>query len=219
MKMAIIRTVKSAFLIFLLTPFFVAYSQSTQKLNSTAPFKMISFTVTLDNNNIILKWTKVSEVVIPSFYIERSEDGKIYKNAGLVFSDEKNINSNFQFKDEKVTSNTKMVFYRLRYTDEVGKIYYSDIRMIRLETEQETLTLTCFPNPVQDELRLTFPKDWQGKKIQLQVLSGNGMTIKNLQINNAGQTESISTLNLTKGLYFLKVMTNNKISQTTIIKS
>ena len=91
--------------------------------------------------------------------------------------------------------------------------------MIRLETEQETLTLTCFPNPVQDELRLTFPKDWQGKKIQLQVLSGNGMTIKNLQINNAGQTESISTLNLAKGIYFLKVMTNNRISQTTIIKS
>ena len=219
MNPAIIRSLKSAFLIFLLSPFFMAFSQSTQKLNSTAPFKMISFTVTVDNNNVILKWTKVPEVVIPSFYIERSEDGKKYKNAGLVFSDEKNTNSNFQFKDEKVSSNTKMVFYRLRYTDEVGRIYYSDIRMIRLETDQETMTLTCFPNPVQDELRLTFPKDWQGKKIQVEVLSGNGMIIKNLQLNNAGQTESISTLNLTKGIYFLKLISENKISQTTIIKS
>ena len=219
MKLTLIRTLRSALVVFLLAQCITVCSQSTQKLNGTAPFKMISFTVALDNNNVILKWTKVQEVVIPSFYIERSEDGKKYKNAGLVFSDEKNINSNFQFKDEKVTSTTKMVFYRLRYTDEVGRIYYSDIRMIRLETEQETLALSCFPNPVQDELRLTFPKEWQGKKIQLEVLSGNGILIKKVQINNAGQTEAISTHNLTKGIYFLKVISENKISQTTIIKS
>jgi hypothetical protein len=219
MKLAIIRTFKSVLLLFLLAQCIVVFSQSTLKSNTTAPFKMISFTVELDYNNIILKWTKVPEVVIPSFYIERSEDGKKYKNAGLVFADEKNTKSNFQFKDEKVKSETKMVFYRLRYTDEVGRIYYSDIRMIRLETEQGTLTLTCFPNPVQDELRLTFPKDWLGKKIQLQLISGNGIIIENLQINNAAQTESISTLNLSKGIYFLRAISANKINQTTLIKS
>lgn len=197
-----------------------SYSQSTQKFNNTAPFKMVSFTVVLDNNNnVILKWTKVPEVVIPSFFIERSEDGKKYKNAGLVFSDDKNINSSFQFKDEKVTSETKMVFYRLRYTDEVGRIFYSDIRMIRLETEKEALQFTSYPNPVQNDLRLTFPKDWQGETIQVELISANGLVLKNLQIQNAGQTESISTMNMAKGLYYIKVIAKNKLSQTSIIKS
>ena len=158
MNLALYNALKSTLLFLLITPCIFAYSQSTQKLNSTAPFKMISFTVELDNNNVVLKWTKVAEVVIPSFYIERSEDGKKYKNAGSVYSDAKNTKSNYQFKDEKVKSETKMVFYRLRYTDEVGNIFYSDIRMLRLETETDALKLTSFPNPVQNELRLTFPK-------------------------------------------------------------
>ena len=219
MNLALIRILKSALLIFLVIPCLIVYSQSPQKLNSAAPFKMISFTVELENNYVVLKWAKVPEVVIPSFYIERSEDGKKYKNAGLVYSDAKNTKSNFQFKDEKVKSETKMVFYRLRYTDEVGNTFYSDIRMIRLNTDQEPLRLTSFPNPVQNELRLAFPKDWQGKNIQIQILSGSGAIIKNVQVSNADEIESISTLNMVKGLYFVRVISENKLSQTTIIKS
>lgn len=219
MNLAFIRSIRSVLLLFIISLSIVGRCQSVQKSNSTAPFKMISFTVSLEDNNVILKWTKVQEVVIPTFYIERSEDGKKYKNAGLVFSDEKNINSNFQFKDQKVSSETKMVFYRLRYTDEIGRVFYSDVRMIRLNTEQEALKLTTYPNPVKEELRLTFPKDYQGKNIHLMVLSGNGMILKNFQISNAGQTESISISNLAKGIYFIKVITENNISQTTIVKS
>ena len=196
-----------------------AQQNSTVKENTSSPFKMVSFTAIVVNGDIYLKWSKVEEVVIPSFYIERSTDGKKYKTAALIHSDSKNTQSNYSFKDSKVESDSKLVFYRLHYTDEVGRNYYSDVRMVRLESASESLQLTSYPNPVQNELRLTFPADWQGKTIQLLLCSGNGRILKNELIRNAGQTETINMSYLSRGVYMLKVEGNNKIAQTIIIKS
>ena len=222
MKIGNFRKVKSPFIfLFCFFNFLILSAQedASIKENTSSPFKMITFTVIVDNSDIYLKWSKVEEVVIPSFYIERSTDGKKYKTAALIHSDGKNTQSNFSFKDSKVESENKLVFYRLHYTDEVGRNYYSDVRMVRLESASESLQLTSYPNPVQNELRLTFPADWQGKTIQLLLCSGNGAVLKTEMIRNAGQTATINTSYLSRGVYMLKVEGNNKTAQTIIIKS
>jgi hypothetical protein len=198
---------------------FAQQSNSIQESSSPSAFKMITFTAIVDNGDIYLKWSKVDEVVIPSFYIERSTDGKKYKTAALIHSDGKNTQSNFTFKDSKVETENKLVFYRLHFKDEVGRDFYSDVRMVRLESASESMQLTSYPNPVQNELRLTFPADWQGKTIQLLLCSGNGAVLKTELIRNAGQTETINTSSLSRGIYMLRVQGNNRITQTIIIKS
>lgn len=180
------------------------------------PVTFYSFTASYDKKNVVLNWTATTDDTFSHYVVERSTDGKNYSEIGIVFTTGAML-TNYQFKDAGVSSPSNVVFYRLRYKSS-KETTYSAIRVIKLNSREQDLQITTYPNPVTSELRVTLPNEWQGKPVQLELYSTNGTRIQNLQLSKASQTETIRTASLAKGFYIVKASCNGESLQQRIVK-
>ena len=187
---------------------------------NTLPVKLYSFTASLNNNKVNLKWSTTEEINVSHFVIERSTDRQSFSDAATVFAyGNTTSTSNYTFADNINAIQSDIVYYRLRSVDADGKTQYSDIRIIRLSKKSDSnITILTFPNPVSNEVRITIPASWQNKKVVYEVLSINGQTAKKVETANSNQTESLTVSNLNSGLYIVKVTCEGKIAQQKIVK-
>ncbi len=184
------------------------------------PVKMISFNAMLNNNKVDLKWVTASEMNSSHFVIEKSTDGNIFSDIGMVFSfGTTTEQKNYQYTDNISTSNSTVIYYRLRQVDIDGKFEYSTTRIIRIGKQTENnITILAYPNPVTNELRVTVPNNWQGKKITYTLVNANGQVAKKSENNNGGQTEIVNVTTLAPGLYIMKATCGNETAQQKIVK-
>ncbi|PIZ06637.1 MAG: hypothetical protein COY57_00910 [Flavobacteriales bacterium CG_4_10_14_0_8_um_filter_32_5] len=78
--------------------------------------------------------------------------------------------------------------------------------------ENRTILFKTFPNPTNQTVRLVF-EDTQQKTLELTDLSG-----KSIFIRNTSEKElNLDVSSYPKGIYLLKVMSNNKIGMQKII--
>lgn len=187
---------------------------------STLPVKLASFTATLNNNKADLKWTTASEINTNYFMIERSTNGTDYADAGMVFAFGNTVDmTSYSFSDNLSGIQSDVVYYRLRSVDNDGKSQYSDTRIIRLSKQaNNSISLSAYPNPVANELRVTIPGSWQNKAVAFEVYSVNGKLVSRVQTASSSQTEIINTSSLQSGLYFVKAICGNEAAQQKIVK-
>lgn len=185
------------------------------------PVKLVSFTAALNTSNIDLKWITASEKNVSHFVIEKSLDGKVYADAGIVFATGNTAETtNYSFSDKNIdVTKQSVVYYRLRSVDIDGKSELSYIRSVRLgKVAEQKLAVTTYPNPVANELRVTIPASWQNKKVSYEVYSNMGqVALKNI-VPAASQTESLQLTNLAKGFYVVKVNCEGQSISQSIIK-
>jgi hypothetical protein len=184
------------------------------------PVKMISFNAMLNNNKVDLKWATASESNSSHFVIEKSTDGTNFNDIGMVFSfGTTTEQKNYQYTDNISTSNSTVIYYRLRQVDIDGKFEYSTTRIIRIGKQTENnITILAYPNPVTTELRVTVPNNWQGKKITYTLVNANGQVAKKSENSNGGQTEIVNVSTLAPGLYIMKATCGNETAQQKIVK-
>jgi hypothetical protein len=182
----------------------------------TLPVTFHSFTASYEKKNVVLKWTADTDDTFSHYTVERSTDGKNFTEIGLVSTTGAMI-SDYHFTDANITSSTNVVFFRLRYKSS-KETTYSAIRVVKLNNKDQHFQIITYPNPVVNELRVTLPNEWQGKKIQLELYSANGTRMHSLQSNSASQTETIKTNSLAKGFYIVKASCNGETLQQRIIK-
>ncbi|HEV7621355.1 MAG TPA: T9SS type A sorting domain-containing protein, partial [Flavisolibacter sp.] len=186
----------------------------------TLPISLQSFTARYDKNNVLLNWTTSSEYNFSHFVIERSIDGKHFTDIALVFGNgDVNQNASYSYKDAHVVSATGTIFYRLRTVDKTAEFSYSQIQLIRLNNEQLTISLTAFPNPVTDQLRLILPDNWQGKPVSFELYSETGARLQLVHVDNANQSELMKMGNITRGLYMLKATCLNETAEQRVVKN
>ena len=102
--------------------------------------------------------------------------------------------------------------------DRDGKFTYSSIRVVNLNTTNEVLTLATYPNPVQDQLQVTFPKTWEQKEVTIEIYSNNGQVVRRQVSRVASQTESVRLSDLKSGLYTIKVYSGTEVAVSKIVK-
>lgn len=187
---------------------------------STLPVKLASFTATLNNNKADLKWTTSSEINVSHFVIQKSFDGINYSDAGIMFAyGSETEKANYQFPDNLATVSASVVYYRLRSVDHDGKSELSEVRIVRLASQQNNdITILTYPNPVTTELRITVPANWQNKPVVYEVFNANGQTVKRIQTGSSSQTETINFATLARGLYIVKVTCEGNSGQQRIVK-
>ncbi len=187
---------------------------------TTLPVSLISFTAALNSGKADLKWTTASEINVSHFVVEKSYDGKDFSDAGLVFaygnSSEK---KNYSLSDNNINIQQGVVYYRLRSVDMDGKEQLSDVRIIRIAKQGEMLKLTAYPNPVNNELRITLPSTWQGKAVVLEIINQNGQSMKMIKAGIASQTETVMVNDLVRGLYMIKASCGDESSTQKVIKN
>jgi hypothetical protein len=115
------------------------------------PLKWKAFTGYYKEGKNILKWTTEDEAGNGEFIIERSRDGKNFREVGRVIAKEKSLN-NYQFSDPFFS--LEKVYYRIAAKDASGKLIYSKI----LSIEQGLQKFKLFPNPaVNGRFMLSLP--------------------------------------------------------------
>jgi hypothetical protein len=187
---------------------------------TTLPVVLKSFTAQLNNNKVDLKWITSTEINASHFVIERSYNGSDFSDIATVLAfgnttDEKN----YQFADNSFASDKVVAYYRLRQVDLDGKEEFSSTRIIRISKQnQNTVSILTFPNPVNNELRITIPNNWQGKKVTYEVVNANGQTVRKTETASASQTETVNTSTLSRGFYVVKVSYNGETAQQKIVK-
>lgn len=187
----------------------------------TLPVKLSAFNALFSTDKKArLSWTTVSEINASHFVVERSLNGQDYQDAGTVFAyGSENARTEYQFQENLSAINAPVVYYRLRCVDLDSKTEYSEVRVLRLggKTPAAVQVLT-YPNPVQNELRITIPAEWQSQRVVYELFTANGQVARRIDNPNSSQTETISMTSLAPGFYIVKVSNGTEVAQQRIVK-
>jgi hypothetical protein len=196
---------------------FKSFSLAQQRV---LPLRLTSFNAVYDAKNVVLDWTTDFEKDFSHFIIERSLDGKNFKEVALVFSNgDAEQKTTYRFKDAIVNSPDGTLLYRLRFVENSKETYYSQIRVVRLQKEQNKVQISTFPNPAADQVTVSLPALWQGKTVAVELFNANGSRVQNLQLKNAGSAEILKLNNLPRGFYVVQATCNNETAQQRIVKN
>ena len=185
----------------------------------TLPVKLVDFTAKYDKPNVSLSWKSAQELDFNYYELEHSSDGQVFSTTSIVFGAGANGQGAEYIYTDKSVAKSGLVYYRLKMVDIDGKFTYSPVRIIRLGDDNNSLTLTAYPNPVTNELRITLPTAWQGKQVNISLYNTTGQRVSGLNIENSSQTETITTTSLQRGAYFLKANCGQDVVSRQIIKN
>lgn len=172
----------------------------------TLPLVLNYFNASLTSKNVALRWETGMEKELSHFVIERSTDGVVYKEAGIVFaSGNSGVKLQYSFNDVLGGAGQGTLFYRLRMVDVGRKYQYSPVRIIKTNESFASVQMVVYPNPAVNEVRVTVPQSWQNKPVQYELYNTNGQLVKRVANRTASQTEVINVEELGAGMYVLRV--------------
>jgi hypothetical protein len=160
----------------------------------TLPVLWLSFTAEKLNDKVLLKWQTASEANSNRFTIEHSSDGRNYTAIGSVTA-AGNSNSllNYNFTDASPQKGNN--FYRIKQTDNDGRSYYSETRIIVFNSSSKGFII--FVNPVTDgRLQVQFDN-----AAGIIIYDAAGRLVISRQINAGSQTINVG--HLAPGVYLL----------------
>jgi hypothetical protein len=97
---------------------------------SEPPAKLVNFTGSIKNKNVILAWDVEKNETADQFQVEKSYNGgKLFKLAGLVFSTERPDIDSYRFFEKR--SSHRDLCYRIKVVSKDHQSAYSDIVTIR----------------------------------------------------------------------------------------
>ncbi|MEO9144547.1 MAG: hypothetical protein ABI237_03235 [Ginsengibacter sp.] len=95
---------------------------------------IIDFQVVKDQNKVLINWATDNGVPTNYFMVEKSSDGKNFRTVAYVMGpDPTRRNCDCYDCFDKVNTNTKKSYYRLRHVDNDGKIELSEVRILALK--------------------------------------------------------------------------------------
>ncbi len=161
-------------------------------LSSLLPVKLQDFTATARQASVDLKWTASNQVNFNHFELQRSTDGKTFKEYAIILtSDNAGSPVNYNYTDKNLDNSTRFFYYRLKMVDVSGKMSYSQVQIILLEDNKDAVSIVAYPNPATNQLLVTMPTGWHGNKAIAQIYTASGLMVKSIQFSNISQTEKI----------------------------
>ena len=186
------------------------FSDALYKLIVTGPLPVVlaNFSANKKDDYIELNWKTSTEQNTSRFRIEFSIDAVHFQTAGIVAAS-RNINgSSYSFQHHL---SAPVLFYRLAIEDDDASVRHSSI--IKLSSDNAKRT-TVYPTVINNaELHLT--SSVPAKKLQL--INSNGAIVFEKLLNGFIGASVISLPVVPKGLYFVRITTENHISRFKII--
>jgi N-acetylneuraminic acid mutarotase len=165
------------------------------------PVVLNKFIVEKNARTAILKWSTASEINNKYFEVQRSIDGKEFSTIGIV--EAKGFASEYLFKDEKPFVGIN--YYRLKQVDNDGKYSYSETKSVKFDGDGK-LSFVIYPNPTKEKVNV-FVNAFSGKgEIIVTDLLGKQIKQQVLVVGN----NSVEINNLTKGIYFVNIITEKE---------
>ena len=100
-----------------------------------------------------------------------------------------------------------------------GKYKYSAIRILKVNTVGAALSISTYPNPVANELRITIPSQWQDRKVVYDMFNTSGKMVKRYVAQRASQTEVLYLNDVNAGSYVIRLSSGEETLAQQIVKS
>jgi hypothetical protein len=173
------------------------------------PVKLINFSARLNNEQCILSWETANETFNTQYSIERSIDGIHFESIrNILGSNDVNNTTKYSFIDQNPLPN--FGYYRIVMKEVSGIERYSEILKVN---NSNNVDLNIFPNPFENSFSVSLNARSIPAVIEIYDLQGNQI---HRQLNQ--QTSFLITKQIAKGIYVLKVTTNdNQVILTKLI--
>ncbi len=132
-----------------------------QTLMHNLPVELTSFTAQVSGDEIILIWQTASETRNSYFIVQKSRDGLIFNDAGIVKGHgTTNTRQRYRYVDnvDKIGD----YFYRLKQVDLSGSFEYSDVVKVTVKPPQKLVLWQNYPNPFNPETRIRYEMPVRG---------------------------------------------------------
>jgi hypothetical protein len=174
------------------------------------PVTLTSFNALQYESKIKLDWTTETEINNDYFTVERSKDGKTYEVVDIVLGNGNSNNKiNYTLMDAK--PHKGLSYYRLKQTDYDGNFEYFNPIAVEIKSTYDDFNI--FPNPVSGNGFLTFNSLIEDNKtIVIYDISGRLVYEKLYNISKGNNKLPLETKNLTKGMYFIKMINEDGVN-------
>jgi hypothetical protein len=185
------------------------------------PVELLHVAALVKNEDVLVSWVTASEYNNKGFEVERSLNGKLFKQIGFVQgAGNSNRVSNYEFTDSEAFAKTKhnTLYYRLKQLDMDGSISYSAVIAVS-RTNKETMQLNVYPNPTAENFMVSAMAISAGG-MEVTILDIQGKVVANyhqettIGINTIGIEGSL----LNTGIYFVKVVMGNESKVVKLVK-
>ena len=176
--------------------------------NNPLPLSLLSFEVVKQNNKALLQWRTDNELNTATYIIERSKDGNSYASIGTVSATNTGGTHNYDFTDAQPLAGLN--FYRLKMIDKDASFKYSPTRFVNFALTTDDITV--YPNPVVDG-KITIAAS--GNCYSETFYDAEGKLVK--QFLFRGRNIKIDLNGIPKGIYQLKIVTDNTVQTKKII--
>lgn len=174
------------------------------------PFALLAssvsnFIVSKKDNQIQLNWSAVNQEQVHEYIIEYSTDGKTFTPEASIEGSKQNSG---QYNFSHPLSSTAAggyVYFRVKQVDENGKISYSAVRTVSLNSKA-AIKLTTYPNPATEGFNLSFDRLINGNfNVDLVSAAGQVVYSSRSRMNNANVLNVKWTEKPAPGIYFARV--------------
>jgi Secretion system C-terminal sorting domain len=170
----------------------------------TTPVTLLNFSLSLlSDNSVGLYWKTASEKNSSYFLIERSSDGQTFEGIGSV---QAHGNSgqvlSYSFTDDKPSTSSGYVYYRLRMVDLDGSFEYSNAVSLKLKGT----VVSVYPNPVRGEggINVVYLSDMESElTADIVDLLGRHVNGQLIKLTKGTNEFKLSTEGLSKGIYLV----------------
>jgi len=173
---------------------------------TTLPVELSGFRAEVQKTSVLLTWQTLTETNNEGFYIERSNDATKWENIGWE-AGQGNITTAqmYSFKDNRPMFGKS--YYRLAQTDFNRKVEYSQIETVSFYNG----TVSVYPNPVSDVLKITTPNDAPIESIVIYNTSGSEV------LRETSGSDSFNVAQLNTGTYIIAIQVDGETIQQKVI--
>jgi hypothetical protein len=181
------------------------------------PAQYLSLSTASSNKTIALNWQTNEKTDNSSFTIERSFDGSNFVPVNTMIEQTAGDNLlSYRAADiaPQITTDTYL-YYRVKQTDESGKISYSNLTFVHLQMAAAEKMQTA-PNPFTEKIAVQFNSDNKGNaEIRIANIAGVTLLSKTFTVNKGNNNYIVNNLAaLTPGIYFARLVVNGQIIDT-----
>jgi hypothetical protein len=165
------------------------------------------FTAVKNRETTNLQWTTAYEEDLSYFEIQRSIDGANWQPVGRVAARGNSSSPVNYTSNDQLPVKGKVNLYRLRQVGTDAQVHYSEIRSVRFNGEEGSISI--FPNPAANRFVVNMPGEFDGKAVTVKIINTTGQTVKQLTLPRAARQEAIHCDGIPAGSYRVMVGTND----------
>ena len=154
------------------------------KITEAIASKAINFNAKTTNDAVELSWTANADDNSSNFTVERSSDGIHFET---LLTKQGTGSSSLNYADIDSKPLTGFSFYRLKQTDNRGRILYSEMRKVKNEVKEVRMVSglkikSIAPNPFGDRVTISFEFKINAP-VNFQLLTTSGQVVAEKVIN------------------------------------